>query len=93
MANIHLSETETVIKKILPYLVRRGYDIETDMTFESQTANDGINKGYIDILVSIDNKKCFIIEAKKISKKLDAKDKKQALKYAKSRKCSFCCFD
>ena len=37
MANIHLSETETVIKKILPYLVRRGYDIETDMTFESQT--------------------------------------------------------
>lgn len=89
MANIHLSETETVIKKILPYLVRRGYDIETDMTFESQTANDGINKGYIDIVVSIDNKKCFIIEAKKISKKLDAKDKKQALKYAKAENVPF----
>ena len=67
---MHISETETVIKKILPYLERRGYDIETDMTFESVTANDGINKGYIDILISIGNKKCFIIEAKKISKKI-----------------------
>jgi len=89
MSNLHLSETETVIKKILPYLERRGYDIETDMTFESVTANDGINKGYIDILVSIGNKKCFIIEAKKISKKLDAKDKKQALKYAKAESVPF----
>ena len=89
MSNTHLSETETVIKKILPYLVRRGYDIETDMTFESVTANDGINKGYIDILVSIGNKKSFIIEAKKISKKLDAKDKKQALKYAKAENVPF----
>lgn len=89
MANIHISETETVIKKILPYLVRRGYDIDTDMKFESVTANDGINKGYIDILVCIDNKKCFIMEAKKISKKLDAKDKKQALKYAKAENVPF----
>lgn len=89
MSNFHLSETETVIKKILPYLERRGYDIENDMTFESVTANDGINKGYIDILVSIGNKKCFIIEAKKISKKLDAKDKKQALKYAKAEGVPF----
>lgn len=89
MSNVHLSETETVIKKILPYLVRRGYDIETDMSFESMTANDGINKGYIDILVSLGKKKCFIIEAKKISKKLDAKDKRQALKYAKAENVPF----
>ena len=89
MSNMHISETETVIKKILPYLERRGYDIETDMTFESVTANDGINKGYIDILVSMGNKKCFIIEAKKISKKLDTKDKKQALKYAKAEGVPF----
>lgn len=85
----NLSETETVIKKILPYLSRRGYKTETDLYFEKVTADDGINKGYIDILVKIDNKECFIIEAKKISKKLDSKDKKQALKYAKSEKVPF----
>ena len=27
-------ETETVIKKILPYLKRRGYDVEQDFDFE-----------------------------------------------------------
>ena len=89
MANNNLSETETVIKKILPYLVRRGYNIETDMTFESKSADDGINKGYIDILVSIGKKKCFVIEAKKISKKLDKKDQSQALRYAKAEGVPF----
>lgn len=29
------TETETVVKKILPYLRRRGYDIETDLDFET----------------------------------------------------------
>lgn len=80
--NLKISETETVIKKILPYLMRRGYDIDQDMTFEEPTADDGIGKGYIDILVSLGKKKCFVIEAKKISKKLDNKDKIQALRYA-----------
>lgn len=28
------TETETVIKKILPYLKRRGYDVEQDFDFE-----------------------------------------------------------
>lgn len=87
--NNRLSETETVIKKILPYLERRGYSIEDNMSFESPTADDGINKGYIDILVHIEKRKCFIIEAKKITKKLDAKDKSQALKYAKAEGVPF----
>ena len=70
-------------------MVRRGYNIETDMTFESKSADDGINKGYIDILVSIGKKKCFVIEAKKISKKLDKKDQSQALRYAKAEGVPF----
>ena len=87
--NLKISETETVIKKILPYLMRRGYDIDQDMTFEEPTADDGIGKGYIDILVSLGKKKCFVIEAKKISKKLDNKDKIQALRYAKAEGVPF----
>jgi type I restriction enzyme M protein len=89
MIKAHFSETETVIKKILPYLIRRGYDVKNDLSFESPTADDGITRGYIDILVSIDMRKCFVIEAKKISKKLDSKDKAQALKYAKSEDVPF----
>ena len=34
-----ISETETVIKKILPYLERRGYDVSGDITFEYPTAS------------------------------------------------------
>jgi type I restriction enzyme M protein len=29
------SETETVVKKILPYLQRRGYDLVKDLDFET----------------------------------------------------------
>lgn len=79
-----MTETETVIKRIIPYLKRRGYDIDNDMEFESKTDDDGISRGYIDILIEIDGRKCFIIEAKKISKTLNAKDKAQALRYAKA---------
>lgn len=31
------SETETVIKKIIPYLTRRGFDVQTDFTFKYPT--------------------------------------------------------
>jgi type I restriction enzyme M protein len=34
MASIR-TETETVVKKILPYLRRRDYDIEIDLDFET----------------------------------------------------------
>lgn len=83
-----ISETETVVKKILPYLNRRGYDLD-DMSFELPTADDGISRKYIDILIKVGGRKCFIIEAKKISKKLDAKDKEQAIGYARSEGVPF----
>ena len=70
------TETETVVKKILPYLQRRGYDLVLDLDFEtSVTTTDRYTKGYIDILVTTGKKKpIFLIEAKKISKKLITKD-------------------
>ncbi len=79
------TETETVIKKILPYLSRRGYDAAADMDFEtSVSVSERYTKGYIDILVHAGSKKpIFLIEAKKISKKLTTKDRDQAISYAK----------
>ncbi len=81
------TETETVIKKILPYLQRRGYDLTTDLDFETGISiTDRYTKGYIDILVTCGKKKpLFLIEAKKISKRLTAKDRDQAISYAKSK--------
>jgi len=81
------TETETVVKKILPYLERRGYDLVKDLDFETGVSiQDRYSKGYIDILVTCGKKKpLFLIEAKKISKKLTAKDRDQAITYAKSK--------
>ena len=86
MASIN-TETETVVKKILPYLQRRGYDLVSDLDFEtSVTTTDRYSRGYIDILVTTGKTKpVFLIEAKKISKKLTSKDRDQALSYANSK--------
>lgn len=80
------TETETVVKKILPYLQRRGYDLSQDLDFETGIKIvDRYNKGYIDILVTCGKTKpLFLIEAKKISKTLTAKDRDQALSYGAS---------
>jgi type I restriction enzyme M protein len=81
------TETETVIKKILPYMERRGYDIDHDLDFETAiSSSDRYRKGYIDILVTLGKKKpSFLIEAKKISKKLSQKDRDQAVGYGRSK--------
>lgn len=81
------TETETVIKKILPYLERRGYDLSSDLDFETAiSTTDRYSKGYIDILVTLGKSKpTFLIEAKKISKKLTIKDRDQAIGYGKSK--------
>lgn len=76
------TETETVVKKILPYLQRRGYDVITDLDFETGITTDRLTKGYIDILVTCGKAKpIFLIEAKKISKRLSTKDRDQAITY------------
>ena len=81
------TETETVVKKILPYLKRRGYDIVSDLDFETGVrVTDRYSKGYIDILITCGKRKpLFLIEAKKISKKLTTKDRDQAISYATSQ--------
>ncbi len=80
------TETETVIKKILPYLQRRGYDLSSDFDFETAVSRtERYSKGYVDILVYAGNKKpVFLIEAKRISKTLTYKDRDQAISYGKS---------
>lgn len=84
-----INETETVVKRIIPYLQRRGYDVDADLHFEVLAKNrDRYEAGYVDILVWTDKTEGkkrtpdFIIEAKRIARALTAKDKKQALDYA-----------
>lgn len=81
------TETETVVKKILPYLIRRGYELDIDFDFETAvTQTDRYSKGYVDILVTLGKAKpVFLIEAKRISKQLTTKDRDQAIKYGKTK--------
>lgn len=81
-----LSEMDTVVKKILPYLKQRGYDIEKELDFETPLKlTTRYQQGYADILVTTHGKKpSFLIEAKKDTKKLAMKDRDQALDYGKS---------
>lgn len=85
-----VSETETVVKRIIPYLQRRGYNINEDLHFEVLSrSKDRYEAGFVDILVWLekDSKKSaqpdFLIEAKRIAKSLTERDKKQAIAYAK----------
>lgn len=77
------TETDTVVKRILPYLVRRGYDIDSDIDFEIATKHpERYSKGYVDLLVTCGKSKPqFLIEAKRSSKTLTQKDAKQAIDY------------
>ena len=85
------TETETVIKKVLPYLRRRGYDPEKDLDFETAVKiPDRYHKGYIDILVTCGGATPkFVIEAKKSSKVLTDEDRAQAIGYGAALKVPF----
>jgi type I restriction enzyme M protein len=85
------SETDTVVKRILPYLRRRGYDIEADIDFETATKHpERYTKGYIDLLVTCGKTKpLFLIEAKRSTRTLTAADAKQAVDYGKAQGVPF----
>lgn len=85
------SETDTVIKKVLPYLQRRGYDTNTDLDFEAPALRqERQGKGYVDLLVTMGKKApSFLVEAKRAGKKLTTKDRDQALSYGKYHKVLF----
>jgi type I restriction enzyme M protein len=85
------SETDTVIKKVIPYLERRGYVISTDVDFEAPAKREERqNLGYVDLLINLGKAApTFLIEAKRASKRLSDKDRDQALSYGKSYKVPF----
>ena len=85
------TETETVIKRILPYLQRRGYEVQSDLDFETGVKQlDRYSKGYVDVLVTCGKEQPqFVIEAKKTAKRLTDADRKQAIGYGKALKVPF----
>ncbi|MCK6514667.1 N-6 DNA methylase [Myxococcota bacterium] len=85
------TEAETVVKRILPYLRRRGYVVESDLDFETAVKTpDRYARGYIDILVTCGKAKpYFLIEAKRSSKRLGVKDRDQAISYGCGQKVPF----
>ena len=86
------TETETVVKKILPYLARLGYDIGVDIDFETATPSSSrYTKGYVDLLVTCQQPKPrFLIEAKRMTKKsITDADRRQALDYGASLNVPF----
>ena len=77
-----ISETETVIKKIIPYLTRRGYDLDKDFTFEYPTKGTArASLGFVDILVKTAGRVSFLVEAKRVAKVLSQRDRDQAIAY------------
>jgi type I restriction enzyme M protein len=82
---------ETIVKKILPYLTRKGYNIQNDISFE-EPANSDVDerKGFIDILIHCGKSSpYFVIEAKRDGTTINESHRKQALNYGESRKCLF----
>lgn len=90
MAAPGISETETVVKRVLPYLQRRGYDVDKDLTFELPTGTGMPNQRFVDVTVTAGAKKPqFLIEAKRQSHRIVQADRRQALQYGRALKVPF----
>ena len=75
------TEMTTVIKKVVPYLQRRGYSLEDNMFFGERTESEQERIGFVDILVKRSprsTKPLFVIEAKRDSAKLNASHRRQS---------------
>lgn len=80
-----VTETSTVIKKILPHLNRLGYLVD-NMEFEQAVRDEEEHvKGFIDIEIHHKGGPVFLIEAKRDQTKLGAKERQQVLDYAQGR--------
>lgn len=86
---MNASETETIIKRILPYLTRRGYSVDKDMTFEEPAKiAGGARTGFIDILVHCARTSpVMVIEAKRDGTRINDVHREQGLNYARAKKC------
>lgn len=80
------TEMTTVIKKIVPYLQRRGYNLDDNMFFGARAENEQERVGFVDILIKRSARAAsalFLLEAKRDSAKLTADHRNQALAYGK----------
>jgi len=78
------TEMSTIVKKIVPYLQRRGYSLDDNMFFGTRAQNEQEQAGFVDILIKRSakaTKALYLIEAKRDSAKLNVKHREQALKY------------
>jgi type I restriction enzyme M protein len=82
-------ETTTIIKKILPYLVRLGYSIQNDLFFEEQVKTKGKVIGFTDIEIQIEGKLLFLLEAKRDSQKINDTHREQAINYGVEKQVPF----
>jgi len=82
-------ETTTIIKKILPYLVRLGYSIQDELFFEEQVKTKGKVTGFTDIEIQINGKLLFLLEAKRDSQKINDAHRKQAINYGVEKQVPF----
>lgn len=86
------TEMTTVIKKIVPYLERRGYSLEDNMFFGERAENEQERAGFVDILIKRSARATtalFLIEAKRDSAKLNASHRAQALGYGEVLRVPF----
>jgi type I restriction enzyme M protein len=84
------TETTTVIKKILPYLKRLGYVVESEMFFETAVRGPPSKvKGFVDIEIHHNGALAFLIEAKRDELRLSDKHRAQALGYGKECRVPF----
>ncbi|GAB6928234.1 N-6 DNA methylase [Paenibacillus sp. JCM 10914] len=78
-----MKETETLIKRVIPYLNRRGYEIDNNMFFE-ESIKIGDSTLFQDIVIKKSKaarKPMFVIEVKKDTLKIEQKHINQALNY------------
>ena len=86
------TEMSTVVKKIVPYLQRRGYDVDNNMFFGERAESEQQRAGFVDILIKRSagaTRALFLIEAKRDSAKLNAAHRKQALDYGSALRTPF----
>ena len=69
------TEAGVVIKKIVPYLQRRGYSLDDNLFFGERAEDEQERAGFVDILIKRGGrspKVLFLIEAKRDTAKLNA---------------------
>src|SRR5260370_502634 len=80
------TEASIVIKKIVPYLHRRGYSLDDNHYFAERAESEQERAAFVDILVkrsARSNKVLFLIEAKRDTARLNSNHRDQALRYGK----------